>query len=382
MIYLFVLLFFALNFLFSDSHIKIRGVINLPLLLSLIFLILLAGFRFRVGFDTINYNRYFEEMESLSTLNSNSFLTDRFQPLWILLVAICKSIYPSIYILQLIISIFFNFSVFRVFSKFGLIGFFPIIIYFNTYYFFYNFEVMRESVAVSIFLFSFPYLVRRNWFQYIAFSFLAYLFHASAAVLLIIPLLSIISGRIVVYVFAIMFFTFLLFFSELMDFFIANIDLSSSFIYFDSYIYNFTNLNIIGLVAEALGKISLPLMLYYLSMNSESKLHVFRPLLLISALIGVVAIRLPIANRLNSYFFILYIMILSDYFYHFWHMRERRIFFYACLIVAVFSFYNNLFTVSIDPNDPESRYKVVRRYYPYYHILNPKHDEIREAYAF
>lgn len=146
---------------------------------------LLIGLRYRVGGDTINYMSDYEWRVSIQDWEYNPL--DKFQPGYSFLCAIGKSLSPQFYIFQLIHAFILNLAlavwiwkntkyVYTSFLAFFLIGY----LYFST-------EVLREALAVVIFLFNYKNLVKSKWISYYIGVLLSCLFHLSAVILIILP---------------------------------------------------------------------------------------------------------------------------------------------------------------------------------------------------
>ena len=66
-------------------------------------------------------------------------------------------------------------------------------IYFVAIYFNYNFEILRESIAITFFLLSYKYFVNRLWVKYFSCFLCAFMFHESSLIMLIIPLFVLVN---------------------------------------------------------------------------------------------------------------------------------------------------------------------------------------------
>lgn len=120
--------------------------------LALLFLILIGGLRYRLGTDTVMYMDSFEYYPRLSNLTYSDFLYFRYQPLWIVLNCIGRSLGNFVYV-QLITAGL----------HIGIMGhalkkICPSMI-FSSLFFYYlfdftrlNMEVMREALAIALFL--------------------------------------------------------------------------------------------------------------------------------------------------------------------------------------------------------------------------------------
>ncbi len=154
-----------------------------------VYAVLLSGLRYRVGGDTITY---MADYDRLPTLDDFSFFENTlgYQPLYRLLCAICRSISDEFYVLQFFHALLVNSCIFYfIHSRTKDTGyrFTALLLYFFLYYLMYNMEVMRESLAIGVFLVNYKSLERRQWIRYGIGVFIAVLFHVSALILVFFP---------------------------------------------------------------------------------------------------------------------------------------------------------------------------------------------------
>jgi len=165
--------------------------------LCLIF-ILLAGLRYRIGGDTLGYMsswglypdfwnlNWFDDIESCRVANPEM---KRYQTGWFLFVMFVTGIWKHQIMMQLVVSVLLNYSIFRVIKKYSPYPFITLMIYyFNFKFFEFEFEIMRESIAVSIFLlFSFDNYINRKWIKYYIGTLIAYFIHPSVIFMFVLP---------------------------------------------------------------------------------------------------------------------------------------------------------------------------------------------------
>ena len=115
MIYLFLIIIFCLPLFFRHK---------VPFLASkywywgeCILLILVAGLRLVVGGDTQTYMSDYDRYPTLDEFTIFHFALFRYQPLWILLNVLAKTIYPEFYVLQLILACVVNPVTFYIIKK-------------------------------------------------------------------------------------------------------------------------------------------------------------------------------------------------------------------------------------------------------------------------
>lgn len=180
---LFLLMFFAFIYDFSNAKSGKKFVYYSVL----IGLICLSGFRYRVGGDTLMYMLRHPGMPEFGELSNYNAGLEKFQPFWLFLVAFAKSITEEFYMVQLLHAIIVNTLVFSFLRANTKYIFTAILLYFIGYYGYFNFEILRESIAVAIFLYSIKFLQNKNWVLYFSLSLVALLFHFSAIILFVFP---------------------------------------------------------------------------------------------------------------------------------------------------------------------------------------------------
>lgn len=160
--------------------------------------ILMAGLRYRIGGDSIGYSitwhqypdfwdfDWFEDIEACKNAYPEMA---RYQMGWFLFAIVVLGIWKNHIMMQIAIAILLNWAIFRCIKKYSKYPFITIMIfYFNFSFLELEFEVMREAVAVSIFLLlSYDNYVDRNWLKYYIGTTLAYLIHPSAILMFALP---------------------------------------------------------------------------------------------------------------------------------------------------------------------------------------------------
>jgi hypothetical protein len=190
MIYLIIFLFILfLSIVYDFGGLKLGKYANY--MLVLIMLVCLSGFRYKVGGDTYRYmgmhDIFIPSLSDFFAGNTKNVF-NKLQPLWILISSIARSIHKDFFVVQFIHAIILNSTIFYFFYKNTKYIFTGILFYFMVFYFNFNFEILRESLAVSFFLFAIPSYKKSKWLKYYLISTLGVLVHFSATILLILPL--------------------------------------------------------------------------------------------------------------------------------------------------------------------------------------------------
>jgi hypothetical protein len=150
--------------------------------------IAVSGFRYKVGGDTLAYFDFFEEYPFISELKNYDFIYSKWDPFWVILSSISKSIVNDFAFFQIIHAIVINSIIFKFFERHTTYRFTAVLVYSLFFYIYFNTEVMRESLAVCVFLLAYPYFKDRKWLKYYLLAVLAFLFHSSAIITFVFPL--------------------------------------------------------------------------------------------------------------------------------------------------------------------------------------------------
>lgn len=161
----------------------------LHLYIILILLIFVSGFRYRLGTDTYTYINEFEKYPDLFHLTIEDFSNFRYQPFWVLLNSIGKTLGSFIFV-QFIVSII-HISLLGKFLKqiCPSLIFSSILLYYIYDYAVFNMEVMRESVAVSLFLMALLSLSRSEKKRAYIYIGVAFMFHVYSLLVFVIFIL-------------------------------------------------------------------------------------------------------------------------------------------------------------------------------------------------
>lgn len=161
---------------------------------------LLSGLRYEIGIDTLMYMRYWKFypdmwdmhwIDDIMHFQDKAVGLDRFRPGWILYCMIIKSLFNDFTALQLITSLLFNVALFRTIKKYSPYPFLTLLIFYVNFKFLeFEFEIMRETVAVAIFLLlAFDNYIKRRWVAYYIGTSLAFFMHTSAILMFLLPLI-------------------------------------------------------------------------------------------------------------------------------------------------------------------------------------------------
>lgn len=364
----------------------------------LVVFILIAGLRYRIGVDTVRYEELFDYFPDLSEFFTFDFESTRFAPGYLFINAIVKSIIPNFVAMQFTVAIFVNVTLFYFIYHNTKNIFFALLLYFICQYFNYNFEILRESCAISMFLIGWPYFVKKKYWKYYVCVLFATLFHTSALVTIFLPLLR---NRILLPLFTISYRTIFVIIGVLA------ISIVVSSVFFDwirliqfSQIENYADiyentvyaegrdLNIIGLLVRTINIIIYPLGAGLLLKSSHIHLPAFQRnpkylsalgiMLLCYIFFSIASTQIRIFYRFTNYFYPFLFIVLSTVNYKdiYINLQRYRLGFgvWCMLMLPYFALniYGNFESLG------DSGISKIHRYYPYESILDPKMDPTRE----
>lgn len=188
-IYILALIILVYNTVRYDFNSKKDGLRN-ALIVEFVVLVLIAGFRYKVGGDTIGYMREWHRYPIITDLSNLklSFVNERYSVLWVLLCSISKTVYDSFYLFQFVHAIIVNGCFIYFFAKYSKRPFLCILIYALFFYFNYNTEILRSALSASVFLISYQYLINRKLIKYYLLCLVAIGLHTESFVTLLFPL--------------------------------------------------------------------------------------------------------------------------------------------------------------------------------------------------
>ena len=156
-----------------------------------IILIMVAGFRNTVGGDTMGYMADWEyRVPTLNSLNAVDilYMSQFYRPLIMSLWIICKTIWQEFYCIQLVTSIIVNVSAFYIIQRESRYKYEAAMLFLLFQYFYFNMEIMRESVAVSLFYFALILFDQKKWKSYYLLLLITFFIHDSCILFFLLPL--------------------------------------------------------------------------------------------------------------------------------------------------------------------------------------------------
>lgn len=351
----------------------------------LILLILLAGFRYHIGTDSIYYENQFGTYPTIFSLKLKDFAQLDFAPFYVIFNSLLRTITSDFIIVQLVVSILINWSVVSFVKKhLGTEFIFTFLLfYFCTLYYSLNCETLRESIAISIFLRSIDYYKEKNWRNYYICVIIAFLFHYGAFLLFVLPLINYVKinkKNVVSYFVVFVGLILLIPYLNVAEFLKSLLGLFDPISQYSSYIVNEQTGHLVTFSA-ILNRLILPVFfLYYQTRNKNSEKWSSLSFMLMAYMITVwiTTLTIDIFYRYNVYFGVIYysfyaatvVDIARKYF------RKSVICFIILLVPFSYGAYNNWTQVYV--NETWSDLKRIDLINPYTSVFNKENVYDRE----
>ena len=180
------ILFFLLLLISYIFPPKAGGKNKVFLFLTFMLLFVIAAFRsYTVGNDTPEYYRVFKLISSTNSIQ-NALTVSRYDVGYIVLNYIVSHLHGDFTMLLCIITGFYLISVLRVLNKYSSNIRIAVLAFFAFSAFYDIMNVLRQSIAIAIFLFSLDFLIERKPLKYFAIVICATFFHSTSIILLLV----------------------------------------------------------------------------------------------------------------------------------------------------------------------------------------------------
>lgn len=365
----------------------------------LIIFICIAGFRYRLGSDSTGYEEDYHNFPDLWNLGDYDYSTSRVGRGFIISMAIIKLISPSYFLFQFIHSLFINTVFFYFIKKYCKYIFTALLFYYATNYLYFNFQIIRETFAIAIFLISWSYYLKKSWIKYYSLIIIAIGFHPSAAFLLFLPLLQLryINNFFKLNYYFLISCVILFFLGFTLSNYIREVLLIIDISDINEYTNRYTQEDGDGIFNRSIKLMLLRLFLYVIIPISimatykigkfnliklhSQKMDQYISLLALSVYIGIFSFYIPIFRRFDNYLYpflwigLPYILFLIKERLYLKHFNQFFLsYLYAFLIIFI-NFYS-LFISTGGKSSIPSRIQ----YYPYASIFDQKLNKDREQF--
>ena len=396
MIYFIVLLLLLILTYRYDYCEKERGRLFWYLVMFVAF-VLVAGLRYRIGTDSIRYESYYAKVPLIWELRENYFAKVRWEPGFVIFTSVCRTISDDFTFFQIIHALFVNTAVFLFFWKNSRHPFFGLFLYCFFSYIALNTEVLREAMAVAIFLYAWPAFKRNNFIVFYLLMSVALLFHVGSSICFLCPLFVLPGfryfftyGRRTIFIciallivgFAInkLFFNYI----RLLTFSATLVDRATAY---SKNELGTSAYNVIGVLGNLMKWVIYPLVaMYFLNKNypkmSKSEISFSRhaeALSIMSVYVALLTIVINIFHRFNSYFIFFSVLIISQWAFTILKTRKKKyrlsFLYWIVLFIPMFTF---LIRSEFKEVGFSGRLKEYMTYFPYKSRLNPEEDRNRE----
>jgi len=367
MIYVFIfLIFFVCIFTLNSNKKKTNLLFYIILCFILIFIV---AFRYKIGNDSQIYEDEFKKYPDIFNLHISTFSYSNYQPLWIILNSIIRTISPNFVFFQIFQSIFVNTVIFSFLYKYSKKPFISLFLYFSLYFYFFNCETLRESLSVAVFLLSFKYLERKKYFVYYIYCIVGLLFHIEAIILFFIPLIPRvkINKRLIIWLIII---ALIFFFS--FNFILKYLDISnfSDIIQYKFHVYSYNASN--GLTPYSIVVNGFfPVIVLILTIKRKKRNIQFDKYVFLYVLFLFLSISFGILSRLASYFIVFYIIYITDFISSV-NVKIRHPFIRGLNAIILTAFFSIQFISWFYIKKPSSNFKNYDMIMPYHSVFDEK----------
>jgi len=381
-LYLLLLFLIILGFLIYDidggSQYKEYAIYT-----TLALMVFISGFSYRLGGDGLIYLLEYRRYSSLPDVNF-SYLCgfNGRQPGWVLLCTICKTITSDYWLFKLVHAIIVNTAYVIAIKRHTNYVFSGLLVYYIIIFFNQNFQILRESLAISIFLFSLPSFYNNKWIKYYALAFLAFLFHEGSAFLFLLPLIKVLGFNkysIALYLFGAILFAF--YASDLVQYFMTlalSGDIDNEKFYF--YFHDIESSGKSSVYGNILLNLIIPIVILVYFKIKDVKISYLYPALF-SLIIYTFSLVLPIVYRFGNYVLIFNYLVIIDFLFVFFSSpafsRKYRYLFVSSLLFFYVGFKARVYFVE---NYGETRFKTYVQYFPYASVFEEYEDPDREVF--
>lgn len=345
----------------------------------LVLFILIAGLRYKVGGDTLAYFHYYQTLPGWSNTSFSDVLNGKYSFLWNILATTCKSISDNFALLQFVQSAFVNFTLFWFIKKYTKFRFTSLLVYFLFVYLYFNMEIIRESIAISFFLLSYPFFEKKQWFKYYLLIIIAFLFHTSAVILFVFPLLSMFKFNnrniIIITGISIVFIIFLFNVPELMNLLLFTETIEKKFDAYSEYA-----LNINGKIIVFVSYVLLPIFIIKVYSKISVNKFLFRDLYMVYFTIAIIYVIFSgfsrFVNYVTPFMIVFFATTINEMnIYKKFEIKLRRIFVIGLFIII---FIPKYLYYSADTSKYYHNTTRFNRWYPYSSIFTKEEYHFRE----
>ncbi|WP_420287181.1 EpsG family protein [Flavobacterium psychrophilum] len=351
---------------------------NFNYIMVSLLLLAIVTFRYRVGGDALTYEDTYPDMpvkfnEMVDYYSSANYRG--LQPFWLLLVSLCKQVTDSIVFFQFVHGFIFVSSITYFFHQYSKYKFTLLLILCTSLlFFYYGYEIQRETLAIAVFLFNIKNLEEKKWAKYYFLCVISFLFHISGLILFFLPLFNFIKlNKKLVYIMLILSLALLVLKSYIFD--VVKIFLFSESMQTKGDIYAQGSFSTIGFLAFYTVRVFLflPIGIIFAKNKSNLKYKWFYSSFLFLSIIAQYFVGF---DRFLNYLYPIYFVLLVDFMYsiELRNTMKKKIVLTLAFLHIFFIIDYKLFLV----NKYGQRYASL--FFPYNSIETPYKNEERELY--
>ena len=381
MIY-FVSIFFILIGIYKYDYCKkVVGYKTLYYIILFLF-VAISGFGYRLGIDSVYlYMPYYDSVKSSWIFDFSKVINSDFQPGWVLFCCLSKTLSSEYFVMKLFHAFIVNFIILYTIKTYTRYVFTAILFYFCCKYFYFNFEILRESFAIAVFLLIVKYYFESDWKKYFIGVIAATMFHISASFLIILPLFKRVKvTKKIFFIVAIAGICMMLFSTFIFPYFsfLTNIGLfaAKAKLYMQSESFGTTATIDFSLLKYLTFFAFIPLYMLWL-FHKKNIVIKYSPLILVFVVIRFIALGFPILFRLNNYLYIfLFLFYIESIIYitKVYLPKFKKLGIMGLSLLFIYADSASSFRELRD-----SGYKQYHLYYPYSSVFDKSLDAEREA---
>lgn len=301
-----------------------------------VFLILIAGLRYGVGGDTLQYMEdwkwlYNGHLNHLDSQIRNSFRGYGYMPLWVIFNAVLKHISNEFWLFQLVQAAIVNISICWLVKRYSHRLFTFLLIYFlSGFFFLLNTEVMREGLAIAFALPGIELLMNKHYGRALLLIAIGMLFHLSALiyVLFILTIIRAPLTRRTLWISCAIAFSIWIGSTLLVRFAMPVLNLLPGKLSIRITAYTMMNTNLFGFLRYLITYLILPYIVGYYNVKweedpemKERKSRMVRWIMML----GLIACSMAGFMRLANHMQIFYLLLLTDFIYMLLRKKEHLI---------------------------------------------------------
>lgn len=376
---LFILLTFGLS-VFYDGQAEYTRTKKVWYIFVGIYLVLLAGFRNGVGGDTQLYMSAFDDVPSswgeLNEFISDELLDSGYMPGWSILVFLCKRWFDSFYAVQLIQALIVNIGILYLFRQYTTHIFLCTLLYGVSYVFFlFNMEVMREAISVVLCGIGMHNYLRGDKWKFYVLVGISILFHISALIVLLFPLVRLKKINIQIMILAFIASLFLFLLSDVVVNYLPSLlGTQANSIVEKIFMYSDITLNLFGFIENTILYLVINAGIVFFAQSSlgedEQRQKDYAKYMSFYLIITILICGFIGFSRFRNYTLIFFLIMLTEFIYHY----KSQLYTNAIIklfVLAGFVFYTGQYYTTYYPGSHGYKYEF---YYPYTSILDENID--------